>query len=380
MDGNSCPVCDKEFDVDDFQRLQPGFVNVWKNYLEECTEKRKRQEILRRHFERSVNTSTSSSSFWSSSNGTDSSSSQNRIETEVAQEIIASQPRRKIAKHVCKYSPMFIDGKCEICFREHLECNLMKGACYICHRPSEECPQEESKSYYITNILSKLYEEFETAKQDFLSGSLTRSSAAGIITMRREHRPLKVIIFSQFRQILNVVGDRLIHKYGGGCISEYWGTYRRHEMQKFERNEECFVMLLSKDGSHGLDLSFVTHIFFLDEIWDRSLEQQVVSRAYRMGAKGSVTVQKLVSKDTIEEILHSMTSSTNESSRSASKQDSNNCTDLDGQVKLHFLLKKTSFIRSSSVSTIATAGSATKKRDAPYKESRTEKKPRVRFS
>jgi hypothetical protein len=25
-------------------------------------------------------------------------------------------------------------------------------------------------------------------------------------------------------------------------------------------------MLLNKDGSHGLNLSFVTHIFFLDEI------------------------------------------------------------------------------------------------------------------
>ncbi|KAG3249764.1 hypothetical protein PI124_g5573 [Phytophthora idaei] len=29
-------------------------------------------------------------------------------------------------------------------------------------------------------------------------------------------------------------------------------------------------------GSHGLDLSFVTHVFLMEEIWDKSLEQQVV--------------------------------------------------------------------------------------------------------
>lgn len=30
-----------------------------------------------------------------------------------------------------------------------------------------------------------------------------------------------------------------------------------------------------RDGSHGLDLSFVTHIFLMEEIWDAGLEDQV---------------------------------------------------------------------------------------------------------
>lgn len=29
------------------------------------------------------------------------------------------------------------------------------------------------------------------------------------------------------------------------------------------------------EGSHGLDLSFVTHIFLMDTVFDESLEQQV---------------------------------------------------------------------------------------------------------
>jgi len=60
-------------------------------------------------------------------------------------------------------------------------------------------------------------------------------------------------------------------------------------------------MLLSKQGSVGLDLSFVTHIFFLDTIYDKSLEAQVVARAYRMGATGPVFVEQLAAKDSVEE-------------------------------------------------------------------------------
>jgi hypothetical protein len=35
------------------------------------------------------------------------------------------------------------------------------------------------------------------------------------------------------------------------------------------------VLLLSPLGAHGLDLSFVTHVFIMDEIWDKAMEEQV---------------------------------------------------------------------------------------------------------
>jgi len=52
-----------------------------------------------------------------------------------------------------------------------------------------------------------------------------------------------------------------------------------------------------------LDLSFVTHIVFLDEVYDKSLENQVISRAYRMGATGSVEVETLVAQNSVEELM-----------------------------------------------------------------------------
>jgi len=47
-------------------------------------------------------------------------------------------------------------------------------------------------------------------------------------------------------------------------VADYsYGGTRAQELQKFIQSPECFVMLLSKQGAVGLDLSFVTHIFFL---------------------------------------------------------------------------------------------------------------------
>ena len=72
------------------------------------------------------------------------------------------------------------------------------------------------------------------------------------------------------------------------------------------RPVDCFVLLLTRDGSHGLDLSALTHIFLADQVWDPAVEHQVVSRAYRMGATGPVTVSQLLMRGTLEETLHQM--------------------------------------------------------------------------
>ena len=45
--------------------------------------------------------------------------------------------------------------------------------------------------------------------------------------------------------------------------------------------DTCRILLLSTDGARGLDLSFVTHIYLMDSLLDLSLEQQIISRAYR---------------------------------------------------------------------------------------------------
>ena len=57
------------------------------------------------------------------------------------------------------------------------------------------------------------------------------------------------------------------------------GLHRAKELERFRTDPACFVLLLGKKGAHGLDLSFVTHMFLMDQIWDRSLETQVICYA-----------------------------------------------------------------------------------------------------
>ena len=58
--------------------------------------------------------------------------------------------------------------------------------------------------------------------------------------------------------------------------------------------EDASILMLQEDGSTGLDLSFATHIILLNRIADPALEDQIISRANRMGAKGPVEVITLL--------------------------------------------------------------------------------------
>lgn len=143
------------------------------------------------------------------------------------------------------------------------------------------------------------------------------------------------------------------------------GKYRTQELHKFIYEKDCICMLLGKDGSEGLDLSFTTHIIFLEQVWDKSLQQQAVSRAYRMGARGSVSVETLIAADTVEDTMlrlegidgHKVSSpygknaeeiQTIRSAKLSSKE-------KDYQrAKLHYLLKSLKLIANSATSSFGT--------------------------
>ena len=69
----------------------------------------------------------------------------------------------------------------------------------------------------------------------------------------------------------------------------------------FIEDEDASILLLQEDGSTGLDLSFATHLFLLDQIRDPALESQIISRAHRMGASGPVDVTLLLANQTRED-------------------------------------------------------------------------------
>ena len=282
----SCVVCEQEFDVDKFQRLQPGFKYDWLHNVEE---EAKRQSTDNDTTTEDVDEPSLLPGGWGS--------------------LVPHNQRRRRARtrkygdgHTCKYDPKNPSGQCILCFAEYEPCYLAGDRrCQVCYRVAQDCPASESKITHIIQKLLRLYKQQQETLKSTLSDSKKGLEVEAFLLGRR--RTPKVIVFSQFRKVLNITGDRLLRRMGSGCIAEYWGKYRKKELNKFIRDEKCICMLLGKDGSEGLDLSFVTHIIFLEQVWDKSLENQVVARAWRMGATGPVDVETLVAENSIEQSM-----------------------------------------------------------------------------
>ena len=173
------------------------------------------------------------------------------------------------------------------------------------------------------------------------------SSSSGMISGSADLSPPKVLIFSQYIKVLNAVGHRLLRKFGQNCIAEFYGKERHSELQKFSNlNSSCFAIIAGKDASHGLDLSFVTHIVLLEEIIDSSLKQQVIARAYRMGTKKPVICLQIVSRGSVEEMFHDLNLESKEGGGGEGRTEGGRGKKIDeGHNNLHKLLKTIRTIR-----------------------------------
>ncbi|KAL5733968.1 hypothetical protein ACOSP7_031829 [Xanthoceras sorbifolium] len=113
----------------------------------------------------------------------------------------------------------------------------------------------------------------------------------------------KVIIFSQFLEHIHVIEQQLT--IGGiKFVSMYSPMHSSNKIKSlatFQDDASCLALVMDGSAALGLDLSFVTHVFLMEPIWDRSMEEQVISRAHRMGATRPIHVETLAMRGTIEE-------------------------------------------------------------------------------
>ncbi|XP_057524040.1 F-box protein At3g54460 [Amaranthus tricolor] len=113
----------------------------------------------------------------------------------------------------------------------------------------------------------------------------------------------KVLIFSQFLEHIHVIEQQLAIadiRYVG-MFSPMNGNNKKKALTTFQDDPSCMVLVMDGSAALGLDLSFVTHVFLMEPIWDRSMEEQVISRAHRMGAVRPIHVETLAMRGTIEE-------------------------------------------------------------------------------
>ncbi|KAG9316574.1 hypothetical protein JVU11DRAFT_2627 [Chiua virens] len=114
----------------------------------------------------------------------------------------------------------------------------------------------------------------------------------------------KVLIFSQFTQILDIL--QAILKQRSIKYSLLTGStavdVRQSLVDEFTEDESISVFLLStKAGGMGINLTAASVVIMFDQDFNPHNDRQAQDRAYRIGQKRDVDVVKLIARGTIEE-------------------------------------------------------------------------------
>ncbi|XP_022745851.1 F-box protein At3g54460-like isoform X1 [Durio zibethinus] len=170
--------------------------------------------------------------------------------------------------------------------------------------------------------------------------------------------PEKVLIFSQFLEHIHVIEQQLTFagiKFAG-MYTPMHSSKKMKSLAMFQYDDSCMALLMDGSAALGLDLSFVTHVFLMEPIWDRSMEEQVISRAHRMGATRPIHVETLAMRATIEEQMLEFLQDADacrkflkEESQKPDREGSRTCRTLHDFAESNYLARL-SFVRRNSVS------------------------------
>lgn len=118
----------------------------------------------------------------------------------------------------------------------------------------------------------------------------------------------RVLIFSQFTQMLGIIRGQLIRKgipyfYLDGQTPP---TERVELCDRFNNGEGNLFLISLKAGGTGLNLTGADTVVLYDLWWNPAVEQQAADRAHRMGQENEVHIIRLIAKGTIEEKINEL--------------------------------------------------------------------------
>ncbi len=117
----------------------------------------------------------------------------------------------------------------------------------------------------------------------------------------------KVLVFSQFVTMLNLIRDRLV------ALGRPWhyltGASRNRAdiVNGFQNDPKPGVFLLSlKAGGSGLNLTAASYVVLYDPWWNPAVENQAIDRAHRIGQTQPVMAYRLITRNSIEEKIRKL--------------------------------------------------------------------------
>ena len=120
----------------------------------------------------------------------------------------------------------------------------------------------------------------------------------------------KTLIFTQYREMGDLLSDFIVDKYGNKPLFLHGGTARPQRdamVEAFQNDPSVSTFILSlKAGGTGLNLTAASNVIHYDLWWNPAVEAQATDRAYRIGQKNNVMVYRMITQGTFEEKIDDM--------------------------------------------------------------------------
>jgi len=114
----------------------------------------------------------------------------------------------------------------------------------------------------------------------------------------------KVIVFSFFKSVLEVVHDHLGDRTYEVISGDVPNSRRQEIIDEFSKGDDGAVLVSQiTAGGVGLNIQAANVVILCEPQWKPSTENQAISRAYRMGQARKVLVYRLLTEESIDESM-----------------------------------------------------------------------------
>ncbi|KAK4948778.1 hypothetical protein LTR28_007374 [Elasticomyces elasticus] len=175
-------------------------------------------------------------------------------------------------------------------------------------------PSPNSTPKAAATSLPSNYKEISTSTLDEIKsidlhesfGSKIDTLARHVLWLRRWDPGSKSIMFSQFRDFLDVLGTAFARF---GISFARLGRPSAIENFKHKSSIEC-LLIDAKANAAGVTLTNATHVFLCEPLIHSTIERQAIARVHRIGQQRVTQVYKYIIKDTVEEVIESISRNT----------------------------------------------------------------------